>query len=318
MYTGPWKVPAKKRSQKDPNAPKRPMSAFLSFSNSKRAYVKEKHPNVGNAEISRILAQMWKDASPEERKDHVDREFKLRQEYKTAIAEWRRNSEIEIQAARKEREDQAMKAVLEGKPLGGGRDLSSYPDHDQHEQEVDHESRGALPQEDGYVPAVAYGGHHVNIHNQSHSHGTASHPTPAQLSRPAYYAAPPSHQSTYYHQQHAPAPYASYYNEHPTYIDYYPGGYPPAASGTVEQPAVSNAAGYGESAYYPSHMVASLPAASFHHEPQQYHHTGYSNSGPPDALHRPSHHDGASHAGHHPSQDASYQDLHPGQHHHRY
>jgi hypothetical protein len=26
MYTGPWKVPAMKRSQKDPNAPKRPMS----------------------------------------------------------------------------------------------------------------------------------------------------------------------------------------------------------------------------------------------------------------------------------------------------
>ena len=55
MYTGPWKVPAKKRSQKDPNAPKRPMSAFLSFSNSKRSYVKDKHPDIGNAEVSRNI-----------------------------------------------------------------------------------------------------------------------------------------------------------------------------------------------------------------------------------------------------------------------
>ena len=60
IYAGPWKVPAKKRSQKDPNAPKRPMSAFLSFSNSKRAQVKSRHPDIGNAEVSRILAQMWK------------------------------------------------------------------------------------------------------------------------------------------------------------------------------------------------------------------------------------------------------------------
>lgn len=123
MYTGPWKIPAKKRSQKDPNAPKRPMSAFLSFSNSKRSQVKNKHPDIGNAEVSRILAQMWKDASDDERKDHIDKEFKLRQEYKVAIAEWRLNSENEMQAARKEREDQAMKAVLEGKPI---HDQSSY------------------------------------------------------------------------------------------------------------------------------------------------------------------------------------------------
>lgn len=124
MYTGPWKVPAKKRSQKDPNAPKRPMSAFLSFSNSKRAQVKIKHSDIGNAEVSRILAQMWKDAGEEERKEHIDKEFKLRQTYKVAIAEWRTNSENEMQAARTEREDRAMQAVLAGK---SAQDADYYP-----------------------------------------------------------------------------------------------------------------------------------------------------------------------------------------------
>jgi hypothetical protein len=112
MYSGPWKVPAKTRSQKDPSAPKRPMSAFLSFSNSRRAQVKIENSAIGNAEISRLLAQMWKDASEGDRKDHIDKEFSLRQKYKVAIAEWRRNSESEMNAARKAREDEAMKAVL--------------------------------------------------------------------------------------------------------------------------------------------------------------------------------------------------------------
>jgi hypothetical protein len=115
MYSGPWKVPATKRPQKDPNAPKRPMSAFLSFSNSKRGKVKKDHSAIGNAEVSRILSQMWKDAPEEDRTFHIDQEFKLRQTYKVAIAEWRKHSESEMDATRKAREEEAMKAVLEGK-----------------------------------------------------------------------------------------------------------------------------------------------------------------------------------------------------------
>jgi len=115
MYTGPWKVPANKRASKDPKAPKRPMSAFLSYSNSKRAYVKNKHKDAKNAEVSRILAQMWKGADAEEKKAFVDEEFALRQQYKIAMSEWKRQSEEEIESKRKEREDEAMKAVREGK-----------------------------------------------------------------------------------------------------------------------------------------------------------------------------------------------------------
>ena len=115
MYTGPWKVPATKRVSKDPKAPKRPMSAFLSFSNSKRAYVKNKHKDAKNAEVSRILAQMWKDADAETKKVFIDEEFALRQQYKIRMTEWKRQSEEEIKTMRIERENEAMKAVREGK-----------------------------------------------------------------------------------------------------------------------------------------------------------------------------------------------------------
>mmetsp|Transcript_12712 Transcript_12712/g.17748 ORF Transcript_12712/g.17748 Transcript_12712/m.17748 type:complete len:394 (-) Transcript_12712:323-1504(-) len=111
MYTGPWKVPAKKRSQKDPSAPKRPMSSFLSFSNNKRASIKQQNPEKSNAEISRMLAEMWRDAPQDERQMHIDKEAVLREEYKIAMAEWKKNAEDELNAKRTERENAARKAA---------------------------------------------------------------------------------------------------------------------------------------------------------------------------------------------------------------
>jgi HMG (high mobility group) box len=87
------------------------MSAFLSYSNSKRAAVKASNPEIGNAEVSRILAKMWKEAPEEERKLHIAKEFELRQEYKSAIAIWRQNANEELKAARKKREDIALQQV---------------------------------------------------------------------------------------------------------------------------------------------------------------------------------------------------------------
>lgn len=110
-YSGPWKVAAAKRSPKDPNAPKRPMSAFLSFSNSKRALVKRENPTVTNAEASRLLSRMWRDAPEEVRQMHIDTEFKLRQKYKSAMGKWRENAETEKTNARLAREDIALKTI---------------------------------------------------------------------------------------------------------------------------------------------------------------------------------------------------------------
>jgi hypothetical protein len=111
MYKGPWKVPVSTKPVKDPDAPKRPMSAFLSFSNCKRSSVKQEHPNVPNAGISRLLAKLWSDAPEEERKFHIEQEFRLRQKYKAAIAAWKEKVSNEMLAARQEREERALQAV---------------------------------------------------------------------------------------------------------------------------------------------------------------------------------------------------------------
>lgn len=110
LYDGPWKVPAQKAS-KDPNAPKRPMSAFLSYSNSKRSNVKRENPGLTNAEVSRVLASMWKQCTEIEKQSYIDEEFGLRQKYKVAIADWRANEEKEKDVQRKMREEMALRTL---------------------------------------------------------------------------------------------------------------------------------------------------------------------------------------------------------------
>lgn len=99
-YTGPWQVPWK-RAKKDPTAPKRPMSAFLYYSQGKRTLLKKKHPDMKNTEVSRLLGEMWRNASEAEKRPHVEKEKDERSKYKIAIAEWRKETEVKQRAARK-------------------------------------------------------------------------------------------------------------------------------------------------------------------------------------------------------------------------
>lgn len=113
MYTGPWKVEAPLKWSKDPSAPKKPSSAYLSFANSKRALVKKMKPNVSNAEISKTLSDMWKSAPPDVKQPYIQKEARLREQYKIDIANWRAKMESEKDVQRKEREDLALKKTLE-------------------------------------------------------------------------------------------------------------------------------------------------------------------------------------------------------------
>ena len=88
-YSGPWKVPiSKTRAPKDPNAPKRPLTAFFMFSNSHRKEVASQFPKATNAEISRTLSQMWKAASATTREPFLQKEQRLKDQYKAAKAAW--------------------------------------------------------------------------------------------------------------------------------------------------------------------------------------------------------------------------------------
>ncbi len=111
-YCGPWKVPVGKRPLKDPSAPKRPMSAFLAYSNKRRGAVKRQNPQLSNAELSRALSVMWREAPDDVRQKYIKGEFAKRGVYKTAVAAWRTKDNEEKLAHHREREKAAQIAPL--------------------------------------------------------------------------------------------------------------------------------------------------------------------------------------------------------------
>ena len=76
------------------------MSAFLYYSQGKRTQLKEQNPRLKNTEVSRLLGEMWRNASDEERRPHIEKEKVERAKYKKAMAKWRTEFEEKQQAQR--------------------------------------------------------------------------------------------------------------------------------------------------------------------------------------------------------------------------
>lgn len=92
-YKGPWKIP----NVKDPRAPKKPMSAFLAFSNERRKIVAEANPNISNGEISGLLSKLWKEAPHDVKNQYREREAEERKKFKATLAEWeKQNSDAQL------------------------------------------------------------------------------------------------------------------------------------------------------------------------------------------------------------------------------
>jgi len=88
LYKGPWRVKSEK-PPKDPSVPKRPSSAFLNYSRTRRATLIREYPDLKNTVISKLLGQEWKEAPPEVRQPHIDREAVEREDYHRKISAWR-------------------------------------------------------------------------------------------------------------------------------------------------------------------------------------------------------------------------------------
>jgi hypothetical protein len=87
-----WKI-KKKRRKKHPGAPKRPMSAYLAFANSRRAQVQKENPTTGNGEVSKLLSTMWKNCPVDLKKEYTDEETKQWASYKMEMTAWREKAD---------------------------------------------------------------------------------------------------------------------------------------------------------------------------------------------------------------------------------
>ncbi len=60
------------KSKKDPAAPKRPLSAYMFFSQDQRERVKQANPEAGFGDVGRLLGAKWKEMSDAEKKPYND------------------------------------------------------------------------------------------------------------------------------------------------------------------------------------------------------------------------------------------------------
>ena len=208
LYTGPWKIPVKQKSQKDPGAPKRPMSSFLSYSNSKRSEIKRTHPGISNSDASKLLAKMWKEAPYEEKREHIEREERLREIYKREIAEYRNKKKNDIEEVREEREKAALRYIdNRAKGIIDESELLSVswgPNEGS--------NNGTNPEQQGhYPPHGAYDGGYVDpYYSHPYHHGPplphgGFHAPP----HPGHYGGPPA-PPHYYAAHGQPPPHPHY------------------------------------------------------------------------------------------------------------
>ncbi|KUI60451.1 Non-histone chromosomal protein 6 [Cytospora mali] len=57
----------KRRTKKDPNAPKRGLSAYMFFANEQRQSVRDDNPDVTFGQVGKILGERWKALNEKQR-----------------------------------------------------------------------------------------------------------------------------------------------------------------------------------------------------------------------------------------------------------
>ena len=74
-------VSGKAKKTKDPNAPRRGMTAFMLFSNDNRAKIKESKPDATFGEIGRLVGEAWKALTDKQREVYTKRAEADKQRY---------------------------------------------------------------------------------------------------------------------------------------------------------------------------------------------------------------------------------------------
>jgi hypothetical protein len=120
QFEGPWKVAANKRKLKDPTSPKKPVPAYFAFSNSRRQQVKNDNPSATNAEVSKLLSNMWKEAPKEMRNQYLEEETARRKVYTVAIGEWRQENELKL----KNKAEEEARRLTEQASMNAARQVS--------------------------------------------------------------------------------------------------------------------------------------------------------------------------------------------------
>jgi len=82
------------KKEKDVNAPKRPLSAFFSFSQSKRQGIQQAHPEWKVGDVAKELGRLWKDMDQSEKKQYEDMSTRDKARYETEMRDYKAGGKV--------------------------------------------------------------------------------------------------------------------------------------------------------------------------------------------------------------------------------
>nr|XP_061791416.1 high mobility group protein B2-like isoform X2 [Nerophis lumbriciformis] len=85
----PPKGAKKGKKKKDPNAPKRPPSAFFVFCSEHRPRIKEENPGISIGDIAKKLGELWSTQGAKDKAPYEAKAAKLKEKYEKDVAAYR-------------------------------------------------------------------------------------------------------------------------------------------------------------------------------------------------------------------------------------
>ncbi|KAJ3288646.1 Non-histone chromosomal protein 6 [Borealophlyctis nickersoniae] len=95
----------KTRAKKDPNAPKKPLSGFIIFSNENRQRIKEENPSAEFRDMGRLLGAAWKELSDAEKEVYNKKKEEDKKRYEREVAAYQKSGGAAA-ASEEEEEDE--------------------------------------------------------------------------------------------------------------------------------------------------------------------------------------------------------------------
>ncbi|CAF9941964.1 Non-histone chromosomal protein 6 [Imshaugia aleurites] len=83
------------KKKKDPNAPKRGLSAYMFFANEQRDNVREENPGITFGQVGKVLGERWKALNTKQREPYEAKAATDKKRYEDEKASYNANDEEE-------------------------------------------------------------------------------------------------------------------------------------------------------------------------------------------------------------------------------
>lgn len=88
--------PRAEKKKKDPNAPKRGLSAYMFFAQEQRDNVREENPGIGFGQVGKVLGERWKALNDKQRLPYENKAAEDKKRYEDEKASYNADAEEEV------------------------------------------------------------------------------------------------------------------------------------------------------------------------------------------------------------------------------